>query len=241
MRRPIFVGSLLAVAALAAPSAFAAGTRVVPGIYASTPGDVNNLIPLSWGLFCSPCLPSSGRVQQLYSASEFTDGPAIQLTGIAFRPDEQDSVSFGSTSGTIQSIEIHLSTKPAGALSSTFANNVGADDTIVYSGAVALTYDPSGQSVGSVRPFMWAITFTTPFVYHPANGDLLVDFKTVTGVDPNVGTIPTADATTSLSRVATSNTTGTVGDATGTVFGIGLITRFSLGTTPVELLQFTAE
>ena len=74
------------------------GTFVVPAAYTSTPGDSNNVIPLSWGLFG---LPQTGRVQQAYPASEFTGiGTAIQITGIAFRPDEQDSTSSGTSSSS---------------------------------------------------------------------------------------------------------------------------------------------
>ena len=59
-------------------------------------------------------------------------------------------------------------------LSSTFADNVGPDNTQVFSGpfqtAVTFTGDPTNFEV--------VINFTTPFYYDPTKGNLLLDIAT---------------------------------------------------------------
>lgn len=120
---------------------------------------------------------AGSRVQQIYASSFF---PGTELvTGFSFRayPGAAPSFFFGN-SVDISDTVIQLSTTTAGAdeswslPSATFADNLGADATTVYSGSLDLTTAATG--VGA-QPFDYTVSFSTPFLYDPADGNLLVD------------------------------------------------------------------
>ena len=75
-------------------------------------------------------------------------------------------------------IRINLSTTsqvPDG-LSNTFAENVGADDTVVFNGALPLSSAVTGPD-GGPKAFDIVITLQTPFWYDPTAGNLLLDVR----------------------------------------------------------------
>jgi hypothetical protein len=125
----------LAVWAMVAGSIAGAAVVVVPNNLAATEGNENNTAPFDIGLFGF----SSQRYQQVFAASAFASvsGPQL-ITQIAFRPDAQTGGAFSST---IPNIQINLSTTSAtpDGLSATFANNVGSNDTVVFSGSLSLS------------------------------------------------------------------------------------------------------
>ena len=63
-----------------------------------------------------------------------------------------------------------------GSLSSTFASNVGGDDTTVYSGPLSLSSAFTGPADGP-KDLDIAVKLQTPFLYDPAVGNLLLDIK----------------------------------------------------------------
>jgi hypothetical protein len=65
-------------------------------------------------------------------------------------------------------------------LSATFANNVGADDTVVFSGPLSLSSAFTGPSAGP-KDFDIVITLQTPFLYDPSAGNLLLDVRNFSG------------------------------------------------------------
>src|SRR5207249_8841041 len=84
---------------------------------------------------------------------------------------------------TLPDIQIDLSTTSAGddGLSTTYANNVGADDTVVFTrGALTLSSAFTGPPDGP-KDFDIIITLTTPFLYNPALGNLLLDVRNFGG------------------------------------------------------------
>lgn len=84
----------------------------------------------------------------MYACNAFSGGP-ILITAMVFRPDAGGSGAAFST--TLSNIEIDLSTTSANpnALSTTFANNIGADDTVVFgAGALALSSAFTGPAGG---------------------------------------------------------------------------------------------
>jgi hypothetical protein len=119
-----------------------------------------------------------GHTQQVYDASYFANfaGPR-EITAISFRtyPGAAPSAFFSNTVN-VSDITIQLSTTakggnendPANLLSTVFADNIGADATTVFSGALTLTTLAPGT-------FDYTITFATPFLYDPAMGNLLLD------------------------------------------------------------------
>src|SRR5258707_6677827 len=109
------------------------------------------------------------RYQQVYAASDFqaqvpTGG---LITEIWFRAYGTDFF------GTLPHVEISLSTtaKSVDGLSSTFAENVGADSTVVVNGSIALSSNDAGV------PFTTRIALSQPFHYNPSAGNLLLDIR----------------------------------------------------------------
>ena len=149
-----------------------AETIVSPNNLATQEGDVNNIYPFGE----SP----SARNQQVFAASDFSSlaGPAL-ITQIAFRPDATFGTPF---SVTIPNIEINLSTtsKKPDALSVTFADNIGSDNTVVFSGPLLLSSASTGPITGP-KDFDIVINLQTPFLYNPALGNLLLDVKKFSG------------------------------------------------------------
>ena len=118
-------------------------------------------LPASTGFGnCSPFGCYAGtRYQQVYSASQFP-GP-FTINDITF----YDSVGSEYSTTAPGTYKFHFSTtsKAVDALDTTFANNVGIDDSVfaVWTGG------------GSDFP---SFTVTgTPFNYNPVNGNLLLD------------------------------------------------------------------
>src|SRR4029077_18250886 len=145
------------------------GPLVVPNQWTAVQGDTGNLFPF----FSSQPI----RYQQVFGASQFSrlnPGGGL-INRIAFR-GHGPGVSF---TGTVAQLQVNLSTtsRSPDNLSSTFADNVGADDTQVFSGpfqaAVTYTGDPTNFEV--------VINFTTPFFYDPAKGNLLLDVRNTQG------------------------------------------------------------
>jgi acid phosphatase len=199
------------------------GPLVVPNEWSTAQGDAGNLFPL----FSSKPI----RYQQVFDAAQFSrlnPGGGL-INRIAFR-GHGPGVPFTATVAQLQ-VNLSTTTKTPDGLSSTFAQNVGSDDTQVFSGpfqaAVTFTGDPTNFEV--------VINFTTPFYYDPAKGNLLLDVRNTqasTKVPPNDqqldGTTASGD---SVSRVYNFGDAGAV--AAGQTGGVdekdtyGLITRFN--------------
>jgi len=177
-RRISTVLLLLAVSILlsARGTAFA-DPIVVPSSLAATEGDGANGFPFNLNAFQA----TSMRYQQVYNASMFGRQQPLLITAIAFRPD----VNFGqgeAFSSVISSIQLNLSTtvRAADGLSTRFADNVGANDRVVFSGALALSSAFSGP-VGGPKAFDIVIRLATPFLYNPRQGNLLLDVRNFSG------------------------------------------------------------
>jgi phosphatidylinositol-3-phosphatase len=199
------------------------GPLVVPNEWSTAQGDSGDLFPL----FSSKPI----RYQQVFDATQFSrlnPGGGL-INHIAFR-GHGPGVPF---TGTVAQLQVNLSTtsKTPDGLSSTFAENVGPDDTQVFSGplqaAVTFTGDPTNFEV--------VINFVTPFYYDPAKGNLLLDVRNMQGgteVPPNDQELDGTDASgDSVSRVYNyGDVTATAAGQTGTrdeKDSYGLITRFN--------------
>ncbi|MEM6856984.1 MAG: PEPxxWA-CTERM sorting domain-containing protein [Pseudomonadota bacterium] len=104
------------------------------------------------------------RYQQVYSSGEFSE--AVTISELFFIPLTDPSDSDAGT----RSVIISLSSTSAlvDALSSTFNNNLGANNTIVFSGPLP-TLTPGENLVFSLA---------TPFNYDPTSGqNLLIDMQ----------------------------------------------------------------
>src|SRR3974390_41178 len=105
----------------------------------------------------------SGEYQQVYSASQFS-GP-IEIGDLEFYNTKYNSSATSMNSGTWT---ISLSTTSANwnTLSSNFASNIGANHTVVFSGNLAQPW-AFGDTLH--------IDLSTPFLYDPTSGNLLMD------------------------------------------------------------------
>jgi len=117
----------------------------------------------------------SGEYQQVYTAGAFS-GP-ITINDLEFF--NTSSLNRGATSTPSGTWTISLSTTSAdwNTLSSTFASNIGGDNTMVFSGNLSQPW-----SFGDTLQ----INLSTPFTYDPGNGNLLMDV-TVSGSSPGAG------------------------------------------------------
>lgn len=206
-----------------------ATTVITPNGQASVEGNSDNAFPFDIGQDVGEAPSGTQRYQQVYSASDFAALTAggEYITQIAFRPD---GIAGGAFSTTLSSIRIDLSTVSAGpdALSTTFADNVGANDTIVYGGATGAALSLSSSFTGPVggpKDFDIIINLTTPFLYNPAAGNLLLDIRNFGG-----GTTTFFDAEDilgdSVSRVVTMGSG--IGSATADLAdSLGLVTQFT--------------
>jgi hypothetical protein len=161
------------------------------------------------------------RNQQVYHANQFPSN-VILITEIRFRPDRTYGNAFSAT--TISNIQINMSTTTnnPGSLSSTFANNVGADDKIVLSGAVSVSSQFTGPSQGP-KAFDIVIPLECPFRYDPSLGNLVVDSRNFSGSAASL--LSGSTYYTLASRVGgnTSSSTGTAdqgADALQIVYGL---------------------
>lgn len=122
----------------------------------------------------------SGRAHELHPAAAFDSlgaGP-FTLTSLAWRPDISVNEPISSEWG----FTIRLSTTDVGALSTTFADNIGPDGlTEVFSGAVQLVTDGVPRGNGLPHEFDYRLDFHTPFVFDPQQGDLLVEMIFMAG------------------------------------------------------------
>lgn len=140
------------------------------------------------------------------------------ITAIAFRPDTGVGHAFSST---LSSVRIDLSTTSVNAftLGSVFANNVGANDTVVFNGALSLSSSYTGPP-GGPKDFDIIINLTTPFLYNPGDGNLLLDVRNFGGGGTTQFDSDTLPSTQRVWSTSVDDPTGTnVGDS-------GLITQF---------------
>jgi len=188
---------------------------VVPGAFEDVEGNTENGYPFNNTYFGGESI----RYQQWYAADEFS-GPLL-ISEIRFRPNS--GTSGEAFNATLPDIQINLSTttRNLGDLSNAFAQNVGANDTIVFDrGALALSSsDVAGA--GNTRAFDIVIQLTNPFLYDPTQGNLLMVVRNYGG-----------GLTTQFDAVSTSTSTTriynqqSVNNSFGTISTTGLVTAF---------------
>jgi hypothetical protein len=173
---------------------------------------------------------TSRRYQQVYSASGFAAWSTPRyITRIAFRP-RPGGQAF---SYTIPRIQINLSTtarvpanlagEPANSLSTTFADNPGSDDTVVFNGALSLS------STGGPSAFDVAIPLQIWFLYRPGAGNLLLDIRLFDGPSTTPLDAEYHDYAHTVSKVTNGAADG-VYASSGFKNPSGLVTQFT-GTT----------
>ncbi len=140
---------------------------VVPNTLATNDGNTSITSPTGG--------PTSVREMKIFDASQFgaLSGPSF-LTQFAYRPDTIPGPS-GPRSLTLQ-IYASTTSRSVAEISTTFAENLGADNTLVFSGTLNLTTQ-NLPGPGNTRQFDYVFPFSTPFLYDPAAGNLLLDVQ----------------------------------------------------------------
>ncbi len=155
------------------------------------------------------------RTQELIDAGQFPANP-ILINQIAFRAFP----GTGAVNASIPTLNLYLSTSPNAPnnsggktlISTNFQVNAGSDSTLVYSGPVTLT---SPGCLGPlVCPFDMVISFTTPFLYRPTQGALLLDMQ-MTGYTAISGALDNVSFTNSSSSTL-ATISGPLSSPTGT-------------------------
>ena len=167
--------------ALCLSLALACARKALPASILSPRPNNTPLTGLQQPFVITRSVAASVRFQQVYAASDFqaVSPGAMEISGLAF-----ESV-FGSNpiDVTLPNVAVHLSTtsKPPDGLSGTFSDNIGADDSVVFSGSLHLVGN-SGSG------FSMQIPMLQPFLYNPSAGNLLMDvFNYQTIEDPPSG------------------------------------------------------
>jgi hypothetical protein len=116
---------------------------------------------------------------------------------------------------------------------SNFATNVGADNTTVYGDAdgepLSLSSSFTGPA-GGPKDFDIIINLTTPFLYNPTLGNLLLDVRNFSGGTTTAFDVQNA-AGDSIARVYTQ-TSGVNSPIADTGNTAGLVTRFTTAAVP---------
>lgn len=211
----VFTHFVLFISLMFTAAAAQCGELVVPGSLENVEGNQSNAFPFNLGV--------SYRYQQVYGASEFDPSEPLLITEIRFRPDFVAGSSFSSV---LPDVQVNLSTTAAApdGLSSTYADNIGPDDTVVSSGPLPLSSDATGFGP---LDFDIVVPLNTPFLYDPTQGNLLLDVRNYGGgvwttafdAEDTIG-----DAT---SRVTTNHIVGSVDSPTASLNDSwGLVTQF---------------
>ena len=137
---------------------------VVPNAQATNDGNASATTPTG---------AASVRAMRIFDASQFAalSGPSF-LTQVAWRPDRILDQS-GPHSVNLR-IYASTTTRSVAGLSMTFADNLGADNTLVFNGTLNWTTG-NLPGPGNTRQFDIVFPCTTPFLYDPAAGNLLLD------------------------------------------------------------------
>jgi hypothetical protein len=196
---------------------------VVPNAQATVEGNDSSGVPFD-------CEDGQDlRYQQVYLGSEVGSGT---ITEIRFRQNAGAS-AFGPTI-TPPGVIIALSSTTAApdSLSATFANNVGADVTTVFSGN--LTLSSAACPGAGPCPFDIAIALQTPFSFNATGGlNLLLDVS----FPACTGTAVILDAQNTLGdSVSEGYEFGQTGIAE-TLTTRGVVTQFTVASTSIPTLS----
>ena len=204
----------IAVLSAAACAAAIGDILVVPNPQANAAGN----IPLQ-------IKGNPSRIQEVVGSGQFTQPITINALRVrAFPGSGQVHATFSSLKITMSTTQAYPNTNGTHTLpSSTFANNVGPDATVVYNSALSFT-SPGCPSPGPC-PFDMVIPLAVPFSYDNSKGRLLIDLlgSTPTGVPAGqLDAVAYPDSTSGSVAIVLGDPAATTGsvDVGGLVFGL---------------------
>jgi hypothetical protein len=141
-----------------------AAIAIVPSANFDVDGNGSQSIPFGTDSFCDDGI----RHQQLYDGSQI-GGPHIG--SMSFRLDASVSVT-GPFSYTGVTVRLSSTLATYATMSQTFADNIGPDEMVVYSGELVANPSESGEGT---NPFDFDINFMNDFDFDGSGANLLVD------------------------------------------------------------------
>jgi hypothetical protein len=170
-----------------------------------------------------------GRYQEVFAASEFSALAGVGggwIRNLSFRLDAAD---VGDFQRTVRDVQINLSTTSRGpdGLSAVFAENVGPDERVVFTGNATLIMN-RGPGPPASMPFGSPI-FISPFLYDPSQGNLLLDVW-IFSQSPVL--LPSKLDSSRVTGDAISSVGAPVNSASGLVDTEGLVVRFFVEPVP---------
>ena len=175
--------------------------------------------------------PTSVRAMRIFDASQFAalSGPSL-LTQFAWRPDR----ILGQSGPHSVNLRIYASTttRSVAGLSMTFADNLGADNTLVFNGTLNWTTG-NLPGPGNTRQFDMVFPCTTPFLYDPAAGNLLLDMQ-LSGNGQSI-TLDTVEGNPTAREIA--NTTSSNAVTADFVAPFVQVTQFTFAPPPLVTIR----
>ena len=216
--KALFAAAAIIVAILGSVQTVCGDSIVIPNVLANTEG--NSSIRFNPNL----------RFQQVHAAAEFSSpGGPVSITRIAFRPDGQFGFAFAGAINPYLQVNLSTTGRAPDGLSATFANNIGADEIVAYSGSITFSSGFTGPA-GGPKDFDVIINLARPFIYNPAAGNLLMDVRSVGALFGPSGFFTDLQISSSdgVSRVE-----GRIDSSTGGSNSEAIVTHFTYSPTPV--------
>jgi hypothetical protein len=166
------------------------------------------------------------RMQQVYFAGDlinFDPDAITRFDRLYFRLDTPNGTTLSGFPFDLQ-IRMSTTTRAVDSLSPVFAENIGVDETVVFSGSVS--WSTFHQPSISPQFFDLRIDLQQPFFYQPSMGNLLIDFNVTNSLIQSQ-----IDAWNRLGD-SVSSVVGEVGAASGTPSTLGLVTFFDATIVP---------
>lgn len=137
---------------------------------------------------------NNSKAQWIYAWESFPTGYPVTITSIAFRRSNDNMIA----GGTFNNVTVIMSSSANAhdQASATFANNYGADQTVVYSGPLTIPAVPAPGTPAVPAPWLVSIQLQLPFVFDPTQrNDFLLEIQADggPGVSPSFpldGTFP---------------------------------------------------
>ena len=141
---------------------------VSPNEFTSAEAPQNNRFPIF--------VDGGIRYQQVFDSGQFNFSGPTYITEIAFRGDSNPDTGGVLAPITINGLTLSLSTTQFGPdqLDNVFDQNLGSDNTVVFSGSQTFSSDGAINPDGTAN-FDFRFLLDTPFLYDPSAGSLLLD------------------------------------------------------------------
>jgi hypothetical protein len=175
--------------------------------------------------------------QVIYDAAELTGiSPGNQITGITWRMSTGRGPWPPSGGATWADYEIRVATAATtvGTMSTTFADNLGGDVTVVQDGAFNAVTEGFFPPGGPPTPFGAIIPFQVPFTY--AGGDLIIEIRHPGGLHTDSGGfLDGATTSHALYGTATRAISASTFEATTGAFSTAYVSKLEFVPEPASL------